>query len=145
MLSGLFRRYETTSSNRVDRRLIVPLGSQRALGHLESALFHRPKRRVTRRISRPTSFPSRLGGPTWTSRRPTRSGQLRPPWRLRWICYACAFPSPAFSLAKQGLAYSSSSQCEVVHRCGKIFWREGRGGKKKWQLPLGTGSEARKC
>src|SRR5262245_4478917 len=92
MLSGLFRRYETTSSNRVDRRLIVPLGSQRALGHLESALFSSPERRVTRRISRPTSFPSRLGGPTWTSRRPTRSGRLRPPWRLRWICYARAFP-----------------------------------------------------
>ena len=93
------------------------------------ALLH-PDWRVTRQISRPTSFLSRPRGPTWTSRRPTRSGQLRPRWRLRWMCYACAFPSPALSLAKLDLAYFSAPQCEALHRCAKFFDARVEEGKK---------------
>jgi hypothetical protein len=69
------------------------------------ALLH-PIWRVTRQISRPTSFLSRPRGPTWTSRRPTRSGQLRPRWRLRWMCYAFAFPSACVELGAIGARIS---------------------------------------
>jgi hypothetical protein len=96
-------------------------------------------------ISRPTSFLSRPRGPTWTSRRPTRSGRLRPRWRLRWMCYACAFPSACVELGEMGLAYLLPPQCEVVHRCCIIFWREGRGRQKKWQSSEAPCDVAHKC
>ena len=50
--------------------------------------------RVTQQaaISRPNSFPSRPRGPSWTSRRTTRSGQSRP--RRRFPLPMRAFASP---------------------------------------------------
>jgi hypothetical protein len=81
-------------------------------------------------ISRPTSFLSRPRGPTWTSRRPTRSGRLRSRWQLQWLRYACAFPSACVELGEIGLAYLRSPECEVVHRCATFFEARPRKAKK---------------
>jgi hypothetical protein len=54
-------------------------GRLSALSQLGSARLS-PKCRVTQQaaMSRPSSFPNRPPGPTWTSQQPTRSGQSRP-------------------------------------------------------------------
>jgi hypothetical protein len=74
------------------------------------ALFSSAERRVTRQISRPISFPRSAQAPTWTLPRRTRSGQLRAPWRLRWMGYACAFPSACVQLGEIGARISSAAQ-----------------------------------
>src|SRR5262249_21886745 len=55
--------------------------------------------RVTQQaaIFRPNSFPSRPRGPSWTSRRTTRSGQSRP--RRRFLPSMRAFASPYVALS----------------------------------------------
>jgi hypothetical protein len=90
-------------------------GRLSALSQLGKARLS-PKWRVTQQaaMSRPTSFPNRPPGPTWTSQRPTRSGQSRPP-RYPSI-RAFASPLPRVELAKEGLAYFSHPLCEAVHR-----------------------------
>jgi hypothetical protein len=65
-------------------------------------------------MSRPSSFPNRPPGPTWTSQQPTRSGQSRPqrpfPPSMR------AFASPhRVEIGEEGVARFSPLQCEVVH------------------------------
>jgi len=53
-------------------------------------------------ISRPNSFPSRPRGPSWTSRRPTRSAQSRPRRRFPPSMRAFASPLRRVELAKRG-------------------------------------------
>jgi hypothetical protein len=52
-------------------------------------------------ISRPNSFPSRPRGPSWTSRRPTRSAQSRPRRRFPPSMRAFASPLRRVELAKR--------------------------------------------
>src|SRR5262249_43374703 len=76
MVAALDREQESGSTSG-QARSGGGLGSFRSL----SALLVIPAQwRVTRQaaISRPNSFPSRPRGPSWTSRRPPRSGQSRP-------------------------------------------------------------------
>ena len=79
--------------------------------------------RVTQQaaISRPNSFPSRPRGPSWTSRRPTRSGQSRPPRRFPPSMRAFASPLRRVELVDSGLHFFSPPRCEVVHGCAKFF------------------------
>src|SRR5262245_40536142 len=108
----------------LDRRLVVrPSLGLSALSVILGALFSSPEGTATLRILRPTSFLSRPGGPTWTSRRPTRSGQLRPPWGLRWICYAWAsFPqhlyscSPPFAVVAERFT-ATGAEARVCPEC----------------------------
>ena len=76
-------------------------------------------------ISPPTSFQSRQRGPTWTSRRPTRSGQSRPRRRFRSM-RAIASPLRQLSLARLGLAYFPplrDGNCEMrCQKCVGTIW-----------------------
>jgi hypothetical protein len=84
--------------------------------------------RVTQQaaISRPN--PNRPRGPSWTSRRPTRSGQSRP--RRRFPPAMRAFASPRVELADRGSHVFSPPRCEGVHRCAKFFEAKAEEGKR---------------
>jgi hypothetical protein len=79
--------------------------------------------RVTQQaaIFRPNSFPSRPRGPSWTSRRSTRSGQSRPRRRFPPSTHAFASPLRRVELADRGSHIFSPPQREVVHGCAKFF------------------------
>src|SRR6516165_11156515 len=81
-------------------------------------------------IFRPNSFPSRPRGPSWTSRRSTRSGQSRPQRRFPPSMRAFASPLCRGELADRGSHIFSPPQREVVHGCAKFFEATAEEGKR---------------
>jgi hypothetical protein len=94
----------TSGEARSRRGVRVPHRSLSALSVIPRSIS---QWRVTQQtaISRPNSFPSRPRGPSWTSRRPTRSGQSRPRWRFPSSMRAFASPLRRVELADRARTF----------------------------------------